>query len=809
MVAELARGEGGLTGDQELLLERCGYQPNAEQRRILESDKRFVLVAGGEQARKHLHVDTPIATPAGWTRMGDLTVGDYVFDDAGLPVRVEWVSEAERLDAYRLSFDNGDEIIASGSHPWLVRNYNARKHEHPAKVRTTEEMLEQGTVRLAPRNRRPFANWSIASPEPLQFSDATFPIDPYVLGAWLGDGHSDGANITTVDDDVLVNLAWAGVDVRPTAVESLYGLGGAPREGGVDTIESKQASLRPLLRSLDVLKNKHIPVSYLRGSEPQRQALLQGLMDTDGTIDKRGRTSFTTTKKVLKDGFVELLSTFGISFRVNERRAKLYGKDCGPVWNVHFQTRMNVFRLGRKARRQKAHRVSSRSDNIYIGSIEPVGSQMVRCIGVQNDSHLYLAGRTMIPTHNSNSAALKLLISLLQTDGRGLYWLVGAAYSETAREFEYIVEMTEAVGFKPKASKRVDPGTIVLGDGTRIETKSGSDPRRLSRDAPNGIIGCEASQLDLQTFERIMGRAAPKRGWVFLSGTFEKDTTGWYQQLWKAWNSGYQDRQSFSIPSWTNEALYPGGRQDPEILRLERESSDDFFMERIEGVPVPPQGLVFGEFRPDLHVKDVRFDADEPVYIWIDPGYAGAYAVEAVQVVGEELRVFDEVYETGLTTEDIILVCQKRYWWQNVEFGAIDIAARQHQAMPAPVEVWLSRTGLYLVTNKVGINDGIERMKVMLKPDPITGVPRIVISPNCRGLLSELGAHVSPITSQMAPYVWKTDRSGNVVGTVPEDKNNHAVKSLIYGMWDRYGPTGAAGSRKHIPVRNWNKLVKA
>ena len=281
--------------------------------------------------------------------------------------------------------------------------------------------------------------------------------------------------------------------------------------------------------------------------------------------------------------------------------------------------------------------------------------------------------------------ASKYLLSRIWDDQPGgIYWLVAADYERTRAEFEYLVaDFTELKCLKD-SSKRVDPGHITLTDGTRIETKSAKDPRTLAMRAPNGILGCEASQLDLETFHRLRGRCAPKRGWMFLSGTFE-GSLGWYPQLFNAWASGAEkDSRAYSLPSYTNIHLYPGGAQDPEILRLKDASSDDFFMERIEGKPSPPKGLVFPEFRPDAHIsEEIKYEPGEPVHIWMDPGYAGGYAVEVVQVIDEQIRVIDEIYEQGLVTEEIIDIAQSRDWWPDVKFGVIDIAGTQHQAMAA------------------------------------------------------------------------------------------------------------------------------
>ena len=165
------------------------------------------------------------------------------------------------------------------------------------------------------------------------------------------------------------------------------------------------------------------------------------------------------------------------------------------------------------------------------------------------------AGKSMI-------ASKYLLSRIFETEGAGLYWLVAADYERTRAEYEYLVQDFATLGVLKKASKRVDPARIELADGTVIETKSAKDPRTLAMRAPDGIIGCEASQLDLDTFFRLRGRTAPKKGWLFLSGTFE-GSLGWYPQTYLAWQHGSQDEQSYSLPSYSNTHLYKGGREDP------------------------------------------------------------------------------------------------------------------------------------------------------------------------------------------------------------------------------------------------------
>lgn len=385
-----------------------------------------------------------------------------------------------------------------------------------------------------------------------------------------------------------------------------------------------------------------------------------------------------------------------------------------------------------------------------------------------------------------------------------LYWLIAADYNRTRAEFDYLIEAFSALGMLKESTKRVDPGQIELEDGTRIITKSGKDPRTLAMHAPDGIIGCEASQLDLETYMRIQARSAPKRAWVMLSGTFES-SLGWYPRLYESWQTGMGDSQSFSLPSWTNFHLYPGGRNDPEILRLKDESSDEFFLERIEGIPCPPKGRVFGEFRPDIHIRDIKWDPFIDVGIWIDPGYAGAYAVEVIQEKDGVIQVIDEVYEQDKVTKDVIEICQSRFWWKRFSeggYGTIDIAGTQHQAMGAASEMWLDETGVALGSRKIDQMEGIERLKTFLRVNPTSLEPKIVFSSHCRGILSEFGIIPNPFDGQTKAYRWKVDRDGNAVGETPENRYNHGIKAVIYGLVDRYG-FARAKFRQHARVKRW------
>jgi len=436
---------------------------------------------------------------------------------------------------------------------------------------------------------------------------------------------------------------------------------------------------------------------------------------------------------------------------------------------------------------------------------EPTGEEQARILRCRKRKKLVVGGDQ---SGKSKEASKDWLLhwfedQLAWPDEPLLYWLVAMDYERTRAEFQYIAEDLMKLGMPVNQSKRVDPGYIEVklkGEtkpSLRIETKSGKDPRTLAMFAPHGIIVCEASQIDLETYWKCESRVAPKDGWLHMSGSYE-GSLGWYPGLAKAWAYGDKVAQSFRLPTPTNWHLYPGGANDPKLQRLKETTSDDFYLERIMGIASPPKGMVFGtEFRPDIHIREVEYNPDLPIYIWEDPGYGHAHAIEVAQIAsGGQIRVFDEIYERGIITEDLIQVCMARPWWGNSNKTLVidPNYATQHHGTHSIAEIWLQKTGLTAMGVKVKISEVTERIKSFLKVNPVTGDPGMVFSPKCRGVLSEVGAYPNPFDGQTKVYSWKMDREGNVIGDEPDDKNNDGLKAVGYGLVERFGLVTTSGN---------------
>lgn len=365
---------------------------------------RLTYVAAFPGGGKALALTTPLPTPTGWTTMGDVQVGDLLLDESGKPCTVTGISPIYvDHDVYDVVFDDGSVIRADRDHRWFTWTRKAR-HTRKAQpgVVTTWEILQ--TLRVEDGR----LNHSVQTCAPLAMPHANLPVPPYVLGAWLGDGNSKSAAITISDADaeeVLGYLADDGVLVsgkptrRPGAKCRTYPIGGHGRGRGA----GKQGEwvLQAELRSLGVIGNKHIPAAYLRSSAEQRFALLQGLMDTDGSALRCGQAEFYTTSRRLADDVLELMHSLGFKTRIGTGRATVNGKDCGEKYRIKLTTKQPVFRLRRKRERLITREKGTQWQR-YITDVRPVPREPVKCVSVDSPNRLYLAGKSMIPTHNTS-----------------------------------------------------------------------------------------------------------------------------------------------------------------------------------------------------------------------------------------------------------------------------------------------------------------------------------------------------------------------------------------------------------------------
>jgi replicative DNA helicase len=460
---------------------------------------QMIVVAARPALGKALALDTPLPTPAGWTTMGEVRVGDHLIGADGQPTQVVAATEVMHgRPCYQVEFDDGTVIVADGDHEWRTTTRAARRQRaeaspawywssesrlrlraackaaqtEPDRCITAAEVLQTvgsefrnlmhtagrgvglaperipvtaagsmrsyvwrapayvsrrallaAMVQLADRPKnaaitvvhqdivttRHIAatlchpadgrlNHAVAVARPIDLPHRDLPLPPYTLGAWLGDGTSRSAQFTSADPQIADEIEAEGMWVtKARTVPLRYGI----------RLRDSHTTAQAILRGLGVLGNKHIPVQYLRASEEQRRALLAGLLDTDGTVTPGGSVQFGVTSQRLATDVRELVMSLGYRCGWWEKRVPGASSASSVAYTITFTTADDVFRLERKRvahRERRPERTTPRTRQRFITAVRPVGSVAVRCVQVDGPDHMYLASRSMVPTHNSTLA---------------------------------------------------------------------------------------------------------------------------------------------------------------------------------------------------------------------------------------------------------------------------------------------------------------------------------------------------------------------------------------------------------------------
>ncbi|MGH9068050.1 MAG: ATP-binding protein, partial [Acidimicrobiales bacterium] len=278
---------------------------------------------------------------------------------------------------YDVVFSDGSVITADADHRWLTTAWTqGGSGPGISRVLTTADL----------RAARPGSH-AVALAGPLALPVRNLPLDPYLLGCWIGAGRLHRAQITTRDDEIV----WAFEDTGYTMHTG--------RRAGQDTYRVL-SGFRERLHDAGVLTNSHIPPAYLRASVDQRQALLEGIMDSAGAVSRSGECRITLPDEGLLAGIHELVVSLGHNPTMAAPGRRLLGGRGRPGW-LAFTPATKVCRLSRKLSRQRVGETARSEQWRYVVAVRARPSVPVRCIQVDSPSHLFLAGRSMIPTHNT------------------------------------------------------------------------------------------------------------------------------------------------------------------------------------------------------------------------------------------------------------------------------------------------------------------------------------------------------------------------------------------------------------------------
>lgn len=356
---------------------------------------KFIVKGYGAKA---LSLDSELHTLNGRTTIGECKVGDQIFGADGQLTTITAKSEVFHKPMYRLQLADGRSLKVSEDHlnPVVINTNPNNTVRWEDQVLTTLELLQQPLIHTKKGNLRHRGTSSknlvfVKNIEPLAYPEAALPVDPYTLGAVLGDGRIrkecgsveltvDAAELSHYHAQIPYEFGALYRDPRSNAVtQSIRGLGRALKGMGLN-VRGEQ---------------KFIPHEYFLSSIEQRLALLQGLMDTDGTVSKNGRLSFTSASHQLVDNLACLVRSLGGT------TGPICKHSGAAAHRVELWLQMNPFRLPRKAAR-----FIPKQKHVALVAIERIADEPSQCIAVDNEERQFVAD-CYFRTHNTGVRGAK------------------------------------------------------------------------------------------------------------------------------------------------------------------------------------------------------------------------------------------------------------------------------------------------------------------------------------------------------------------------------------------------------------------
>jgi len=364
-------------------------------------------------------MSSKILTPNGWKKMGDITLGDEVMGSDGKKQYVIGVYPQGERKIFKVKFTDQTEVLCDAEHIWSVNTLNMRT----AKTRLKGKSIRKSnfgyknilTKDLIDIKKRGIYNYRLPTMLPSEFNNIELPINPYVLGILLGDGcfSNNMIQFVTKDNEIINNIdKLCDCEITNTSNSREFDhynndntITKVKRNINIVSLKKYKVLIKELGLFGTLSNNKFIPKNYIYNSIDNRMQLLQGLMDSDGYISKKGIMDFTSVSKQLTDDVRELVLSLGGTVRMLNKTPKYKYKGILKEGQCCYIVRMSFpdngiipFKLTRKLERFKSR--THYKNQKFVKSVEYSHVEEAQCIKVSNADELYVTDDFVL-THNT------------------------------------------------------------------------------------------------------------------------------------------------------------------------------------------------------------------------------------------------------------------------------------------------------------------------------------------------------------------------------------------------------------------------
>lgn len=486
---------------------------NAEQAlaidMLMDPSITVKVMTGGFGTGKAQPNDTIIPTPDGYKELGDIKPGDFVFNRSGKPVKVLSVHPQGKIDNYKVTLGDGRVTYCNDMHLWSTLTSKGNLI-----TRTLKDMMRTGL-----KCSDGLYRYHIPCNKAVEYEEKEYEVDPYAVGVMIGNGCclEKQFTISSAEESVVAEVARL-IDARRYKRNS--------DKNYSWVFEAKDENKLPRCKNFQTRcivpesvrccsGEKRIPEAYKYGSIEQRFALMQGLMDTDGSVSSpKERVSYSTTSEGLAKDIQEVLWSLGFLVRINkDSRTKYRSGACYTLRISNtLEEKLKLFRCSKKKSRLEnaSDTEYRRKNNVAIISAERVGMEEMTCIYVDDPEHLYLT-ENFIVTHNTMLGCACAMSLIQQGKYDKILWVRNNIEVKDSNPIGYLKG-----GYMDKMIVWAMPLADHVGGREALEQMIERDQLEVEhlgflrgRDIKNSIIFCsEAEHLTRQHVQLLLGRVS-------------------------------------------------------------------------------------------------------------------------------------------------------------------------------------------------------------------------------------------------------------------------------------------------------------